>query len=505
MARRHRQDQEIPFVSLLDTITNVVGILIIILVTVGIAAATAVKKVMSDLPQIDEQTLIELRELVKAEKTPEDPEEVKKKIEALEKSIVVHDEELKTLDVKDRSVTLAHVEDLEKQLAERTKARDTKKGQVNTMLQELEKLKGILENTPVIDHGPPSVVRLPNPRPYPQDPKELRIFVAKQGTFLLDQQELVSTITTRLNQNRSQLIYRDPAPDPFVPLLKKILGEADAKKAWPDIAGMAGLYQMDAVAKAWKVANDAGMAPSKQLLETAGSLSLATRKPMDQVMAAMIAATKGDYEKWIALDPSTNPATPTIKVEANDGNRVVFYWGSAKEEVRADERNLMNYFKDLANLDRHRDAVKNRVIYDAYKISELIKREANNFTAARAFNIQSEVTPGRTTMLVTLTPKTGETLEQMRQPNSNYVQSLRNLKSNPKGVAVFQVAPDAVPTYLEARSIAEEIGVPAAWNFVSDVQNIPLTIAGFEVQRFAEAPKPGPQRTTISAPKMGLD
>src|SRR5690606_33958468 len=127
-------------------------------------------------------------------------------------------EELKTLDVKDRSVTLAHVEDLEKQLAERTKARDTKKGQVNTMLKELEKLKGILENTPVIDHGPPSVVRLPNPRPYPQDPKELRIFVAKQGTFLLDQQELVSTITTRLNQNRSQLIYRDPAPDPFVPL-----------------------------------------------------------------------------------------------------------------------------------------------------------------------------------------------------------------------------------------------------------------------------------------------
>src|SRR5690606_4877402 len=138
-------------------ITNVVGILIIILVTVGIAAATAVKKVMSDLPQIDEQTLIELRELVKAEKTPEDPEEVKKKIEALEKSIVVHDEELKTLDVKDRSVTLDQVEDLEKQLAERTKARDTKKGQVNTMLQELEKLKGILENTPVIDHGPPSV------------------------------------------------------------------------------------------------------------------------------------------------------------------------------------------------------------------------------------------------------------------------------------------------------------------------------------------------------------
>ncbi len=505
MARRHRQDQEIPFVALLDTITNVVGILIIILVTVGIAAATAVKKVMLDLPQVDEETLIELRQQVTMERTPEDPEEVKKKIEALEKTIQVHDEEIKTLDVQDRSVTMANVEDLEGQLAERTKVRDTKKTQVDTMLTEIEKLKGILENTPLVDHGPPSVVRLPNPRPYPEDAKELRIYVAQQGTFLLDQQELLQTVTARLNQNRSQLLYRDPAPEPFVPMLTKILGEADAKKAWPDIAGMAGAFQMDGVAKAWKVANDAGTPPTKQLLETAASLSLATRKPMGSVMEAILAATKGDYEKWVALDPSTNPATPTIKVEADDGNRVVFHWGSAKEEVRADERNISNYFRDLAETDRNKEAMRNRVIYDAYKISELIKREANSLNASRAFNIEADVTPGRTTMLMKLTPKTGETLEQMRQPNSNYVQSLRNLKSNAKGVAVFLVTPAAVPTYLEARSISEDIGVPATWNFMSDVQNIPITIAGFEVQRFAEAPKPGPRRTTINAPKMGLD
>ncbi len=173
--------------------------------------------------------------------------------------------------------------------------------------------------------------------------------------------------------------------------------------------------------------------------------------------------------------------------------------------MRPDERNIGNYFRDLAEIDRHKDAMRSRVIYDAYKISELLKREASSLAAFRTFNIETEVIPGRTTMLLKLSAKSGETLEQMRQPSSQYVQSLRNLKSNAKGVAVFQVAQDAVPTYLEARSISEDIGVPATWNFVSNVQSIEIAVPGFEVQRFAETPAPGPRRATINAPRTGLD
>ena len=45
MARRKRHsEEELPFVALMDTMTNVVGVLIIVLVMIGISLANAVKK-----------------------------------------------------------------------------------------------------------------------------------------------------------------------------------------------------------------------------------------------------------------------------------------------------------------------------------------------------------------------------------------------------------------------------------------------------------------------------
>ncbi len=48
--RRHGQEAELPFVALMDTMTNVVGVLTIVLVMMGISIAHAVKKVLTDLP-----------------------------------------------------------------------------------------------------------------------------------------------------------------------------------------------------------------------------------------------------------------------------------------------------------------------------------------------------------------------------------------------------------------------------------------------------------------------
>ena len=48
--RRHDQEAELPFVALMDTMTNVVGVLTIVLVMIGISIAHAVKKILSDLP-----------------------------------------------------------------------------------------------------------------------------------------------------------------------------------------------------------------------------------------------------------------------------------------------------------------------------------------------------------------------------------------------------------------------------------------------------------------------
>ena len=50
--RKPHHEEELPFVALMDTMTNVVGVLIIVLVFVGIGLATSVKKVLSDLPPV---------------------------------------------------------------------------------------------------------------------------------------------------------------------------------------------------------------------------------------------------------------------------------------------------------------------------------------------------------------------------------------------------------------------------------------------------------------------
>jgi hypothetical protein len=52
MARRKHSEEELPFVALMDTMTNVVGVLIIVLVMIGIGLARSVNKVLSELPPV---------------------------------------------------------------------------------------------------------------------------------------------------------------------------------------------------------------------------------------------------------------------------------------------------------------------------------------------------------------------------------------------------------------------------------------------------------------------
>ena len=85
--RRHHEEQEIPFVALMDTMTNVVGVLIIVLVLVGISVASAVKKILTDLPPVTKEQLEELQKIMAAKKEVPNPEELQQKIAALEVNV----------------------------------------------------------------------------------------------------------------------------------------------------------------------------------------------------------------------------------------------------------------------------------------------------------------------------------------------------------------------------------------------------------------------------------
>ena len=352
--------------ALMDTMTNVVGVLIIVLVLVGISVASAVKKILTDLPPVTKEQLEELQKIMAAKKEVPNPEELQQKIAALEVNVRKGTEDLATLDKSAAGMNLANIPDLEKQMADKKAERDKKRTETETLLAELDKLKATLDQTPIV------------------------------------------------------------------------------------------------------------------------------------------AASKGDYKPWTSMDPSTDPLKPTIKVAPED-RQVSFSWGSTVEKVDPDQRGILRYFAGLADTDSFKNAADTRVIYDATKMLEFLKSSAVTGSLPNTFAIEPNSRPGSTQIQLALTPKSGETVEKMKQPGSVFIRVLRSIKDDPNGVALFQVVTDAIPTYLEAREMSDQVGVPATWDFRGDL-NIVLNIPGFEVQRFAEAAPARPSTsTTIAPPKRTLD
>jgi hypothetical protein len=84
---------------------------------------------------------------------------------------------------------------------------------------------------------------------------------------------------------------------------------------------------------------------------------------------------------------------------------------------------------------------------------------------------------------------------------------MRQIQADPKGVAIYQVMPDAFETYHEARRIADQIGVAATWEFLAKLDLV-VNVRGYEVQRFAQvttSTATGGTAVRITAPKRSLD
>src|SRR5258705_6636573 len=99
MPRRAHTEEELPFVALMDTMTNVVGVLIIVLVMVGIGLARSVNKILSELPPVTKEEHAKLKQQVEEKKPPKDPKKVEEETAKLEKDLKKVTETLKTMDV----------------------------------------------------------------------------------------------------------------------------------------------------------------------------------------------------------------------------------------------------------------------------------------------------------------------------------------------------------------------------------------------------------------------
>lgn len=203
MARRPPDDDEGSMDSLLDTMMNVVGILILVLVVTQLGVGDAVKRI-TDEANIDPATLEEKTKELEAikderdallaamEETKEvttDAEEQKKQLEELRRQIAEKEKLLAQLEQKQKEeeAKLAEVKRnmaaavaAKKQIEDNKKEREQLQTELSTTLKEIARLEALLADTPPPQVNPPKVINLPNPRPAPKDAKQL-LFLCSQN------------------------------------------------------------------------------------------------------------------------------------------------------------------------------------------------------------------------------------------------------------------------------------------------------------------------------------
>lgn len=382
MARRAHTEEELPFVALMDTMTNVVGVLIIVLVMVGIGLARSVNKILSDLPPVTVEEHDKLKKEVDQTKPKKDPKQAELEIKQLEEKLKKDTEALKTLDLtKDKQqVKLIDVDDLQKQLEAKRKERDTRKTEVEKLLAEVDKLKQRLDTTPVYVPPPSVVVKLPNPRPMPEKAEVHHFLIAENKILYLNDQQFTDMV------------------------------ESELKRAEP-----------------------------------------ATAVSRETV--------KGADGKPVMVKDKSGRSSPQRKI-VFDAKRFIDYFGRAR----------------LGNRD-----------------------------------VRVEVLPvansNRITMRLSPQPNAGETIDQAKNLVSIFQTTLKKLKADPQAVIWFHVFKDSIPTYLAARELADQLGVPVGWDIYGQPSFSRTMPAEYTLNVVVPPPPPGPGSgaVSIAPPKQTLD
>lgn len=209
--RRQSHDEELPFVALMDTMTNVVGVLIIVLVMIGISLASSVRKVLSELPPVTVEQLHELLKKV-VENTPtDDPKKLEEELKKQEELLKKNTDSLKSMDLSTnkQELKMMDLDDLTKQIEERKKIRDAKKADVEKLLAEVDRLKALLDTTPVYAPPPATVVKLPNPRPMPEKAVLRRFLVANGRVLYLNDEEFMKMVVAEIEKNQKLLVHSE--------------------------------------------------------------------------------------------------------------------------------------------------------------------------------------------------------------------------------------------------------------------------------------------------------
>jgi len=207
--------------SLLDTMTNVVGILVILLAVTQMGVAQALERIRTNLPDISPEQLAqaqkevrELAEILKQlqqtaskpeEVAPLSPLELKKLKEQIAKLQKYLDENpLPKIDVEKTKKLLAQLKDKLQKLEK----------QIELSQDELARLKAMLEKTPK-QFGPPAkIIRLPDPRQAPKKAKPIYVLCVDNRIYPCNLEDLKKRGCRKILSMKKFFLYREKSTRP---------------------------------------------------------------------------------------------------------------------------------------------------------------------------------------------------------------------------------------------------------------------------------------------------
>jgi hypothetical protein len=225
--RRNKKETGASLDSLLDTLTNVVGILVILLTVTQLGVGEAVQRIAktdSVRPDVYEKALAERNELMRQRVEFEKRLEVFKKADSidlrvllsniadLEASLEVLREGRKDIDLQMLEMRKLQ-EEKQRRLDEQKKEAEKSETELSTAQDLLAKLKSKLANAPAGGYAASTIITLPNPRSAPEGAVAIPILCREGRVYLVDNINLQQAALRKIETigKRRNLVFNPDA------------------------------------------------------------------------------------------------------------------------------------------------------------------------------------------------------------------------------------------------------------------------------------------------------
>lgn len=213
MSRRKSEGVGLNLDSLMDTLTNVVGLLVLLLVFLQLGLGDAVKSIREKNPGLfglSEQDVEKAKETEKVQedlrkKLDEQRAEAERAVKKIQDSLAAEKSKLPPQPV---AATTMKAEEVQKLVDEHRKKADTLQGEFSKMDEQLAKLLAMLATTPDPKAPSNTAVTLPDPHAVPAGYEPLYLFCKENRIICVNLPALRNAGADRIEANRSSFEWK---------------------------------------------------------------------------------------------------------------------------------------------------------------------------------------------------------------------------------------------------------------------------------------------------------